>query len=479
MIEMPGGKWRRARDDERDKNLGRLFRIDNLTSQTTRVGQTTVFPVEIGDRKIRPATGGWKTNKEGMARLIAAGRVRVRKNSLGYVRYVDDFAAVALNAFWADTVIAGRPGDKVYVVQTSPKVVERCLLMTTDPGDLVLDPTCGAGTTAFVAEQWGRRWITVDTSRVALALARTRLMSAKYPYYLLADSPEGVAKEAEVTQRIPPQHRTDNDIRKGFVYKRVPHVTLKSIANNPDIRDGMTRDEIDAAIARHADTELLYDKPYEDGKRIRVTGPFTVESLSPHRVLAVDEERPAAEIEGQRSSPPAQFETMIVDNLRKAGIQNTKKAERLAFEALEIHAGEWIHAAGTYTDSAGELHRVAVSIGPEHGTVGPTQVKEAAKEAVQRRRLRYPCRLRVRLRSACQRGGEALWQSDRAAGTHESGPVDGRRAPEEDGGRQPVHGLRRAGPRRAEDGGWKGRRRDPRARRVRPHDGRNPVLQHR
>jgi len=161
--------------------------------------------------------------------------------------------------------------------------------MSSDPGDLVLDPTCGAGTSAYVAEEWGRRWITCDTSRVALALARTRLMSARYPYYLLADSPEGVRREAELTGKVPPEYKTEGDVRKGFVYKRVPHVTLKSIANNPDIREGMTREEIDAAIQRHADTELLYDKPYEDSKRIRVAGPFTVESLSPHRVLGVDE----------------------------------------------------------------------------------------------------------------------------------------------------------------------------------------------
>jgi adenine-specific DNA-methyltransferase len=145
----------------------------------------------------------------------------------------------------------------------------------------------------------------------------------------------------------------------------------------------MSREEIDAAIARHAETELLYDKPYEDGKRIRVTGPFTVESLSPHRVLSTDEQRPASETDGQRSSPPAQFETMIVDNLRKAGVQNTKKSERLVFDTLGIHGGAWVNAAGTYTDASGKTRRVAVSIGPEHGTVGPTQVREAAKEAVQ------------------------------------------------------------------------------------------------
>ena len=167
--------------------------------------------------------------------------------------------------------------DKIYVVQTNAKVIERCIPMTTDPGDLVLDPTCGSGTTAYVAEGWGRRWITIDTSRVALALARTRIMASKFPYYLLADSPEGVKKEAELSGQPAPTYSTASDIRKGFVYKRVPHVTLKSIANNPDIREGMTRAEIDRAIARHADTETLYDQPYEDKGVVRLTGPFTVE----------------------------------------------------------------------------------------------------------------------------------------------------------------------------------------------------------
>ncbi len=180
-----------------------------------------------------------------------------------------------------------------------------------------------------------------------------------------------------------------NDIKKGFVYKRVPHVTLKSIANNPDIKPGMSREEIDAAIARHADTELLYDQPYEDSKRIRVTGPFTVESLSPHRVLSSDEELPAAERNAQAAPGPGQFETMILDNLRKAGVQNYEKGTRLKFDRLEPYAGLWIQAAGEYTESRsperseGESKRVAVSLGPEHGTVGPDQLKEAAKEAVQ------------------------------------------------------------------------------------------------
>jgi adenine-specific DNA-methyltransferase len=283
--------------------------------------------------------------------------------------------------------------------------------MTTDPGDLVFDPTCGSGTTAYVAEQWGRRWITIDTSRVALALARTRLMSARYPYYLLADSPEGVRKEAEVTGALTPAAsgdpspvstpqasspgergemgvaaapgvRLEGDIKKGFVYKRVPHVTLKSIANNPDIKEGMTREEVDAAIKRHAETETLYDQPYEDNRRIRVSGPFTVESLSPHRVLSAEDERPESEREGERGDTAGQFTVMIIDNLRKAGVQNRVKDERLVFERLEPFAGTWIHAEGEYTDKGGKALRVAVSIGPEHGTVGPEQVKEAAKEAL-------------------------------------------------------------------------------------------------
>jgi adenine-specific DNA-methyltransferase len=255
--------------------------------------------------------------------------------------------------------------------------------MTTDTGDLVLDPTCGSGTTAYVAEQWGRRWITIDTSRVALALSRTRLMAARFPYYVLADSPDGIQKEAEVTGQLPPPDASpENDIKKGFVYKRVPHVTLASVANNPEIESGMTRAQAEAAIARHADTELLYDRPYEDPKKIRVAGPFTVESLSPYRLLSNDEERPATEADARKESSDGQFATMIIENLRKAGVQNTFENERLKFDRLEPYAGVWNHAAGEYTEKDGKTRRVAISIGPEHGTVGPEQVKEAAKEAV-------------------------------------------------------------------------------------------------
>jgi adenine-specific DNA-methyltransferase len=321
--------------------------------------------------------------------------------------------------------------NKVYVVQTTTKVIERCVLMTTDPGDLVLDPTCGSGTTAYVAEQWGRRWITIDTSRVALTLARTRLLAARFPYYLLADSPEGLLKEAEITGKPPAQVKTDANIKKGFVYKRIPHVMLRTVSTNEEIdtihaiwqeklepvRSQLNKAlrqkweeweipretdeewsakakelhaewwklrherqrEIDASIARHAETEFLYDKPYEDSKRIRVTGPFTVESLSPHRVLATDQEQPAAQAQSGNGD---RFIKVILENLKKAGVQNMVRNERLKFERLEPFAGTWIQAAGEYTES-GNAKRVAVSIGPEHGTVGPDLVKEAAKEAVQ------------------------------------------------------------------------------------------------
>ena len=369
-----------------------------------------------------------------MSRVIAAGRAASSGESLNSIRFHDDFPAAPLTDLWDDTQ-SGSGMDKIYVVQTNLKILERCILMTTDPGDLVLDPTCGSGTTASVAEQWGRRWITCDTSRVALALARTRLMTAKFPFYLLADSPEGLKKESELAGKLPPEIKTEGDIKKGFVNKRVPHVTLKAIANNEEIdavhaefapkvvkalaavnkaakqtwpewevpRELPTdasaalrsahaefwklrrerQQAIDDSIARRADTELLYDQPYEDNKRIRVTGPFTVESLSPHRVITSDDERPASEAEGQKTTGASQFVTMILDNLKKAGVQNTRKTERLAFDRLDSFAGTWLHATGEYADKDGKTRRAAVCIGPEHGTVGPDLVKEAAKEAVQ------------------------------------------------------------------------------------------------
>jgi adenine-specific DNA-methyltransferase len=367
-------------DDGALPNGARLFRKDTLTSQRPPGS----FPVSFKGKTFTPEPNYWKTGADGFERLIVANRLIPEGSRLAYVRYLDDFPAYQITNVWADLGgIQSRSDPKIYVVQTNAEVVKRAILMTTDPGDLVLDPTCGSGTTAYVAEQWGRRWITCDTSRVALALARTRLMAAKYPYYLLADSPEGIKKEKELTGKSPPEHTTENDIKKGFVCKRVPHVTLKSIANNSDITEGMTRQQIDAAIARHADTETLFDQPYEDNKRVRVCGPFSVESLSPHRVLSSADNNLDGTVSEQEAHKQQDFATMILDNLKKAGVQNTRKAERLVFDRLDPYAGAWLNAAGEFTDADGKTKRVAVSLGPEHGTVGPQQVKEAAKEAVQ------------------------------------------------------------------------------------------------
>jgi adenine-specific DNA-methyltransferase len=273
-IESPDGNRRRLTIAELrgDENIpvGRRFISAPLNSQSG--GENARFEIDLDGKKFIPTVGYWKTNRSGMAALQTARRLIGIKNTLAYVRYEDDFPVVRITNWWGDTQESTFAADKFYVVQTYTKIIERCLLMTTDPGDLVLDPTCGSGTTAYVAEQWGRRWITIDTSRVALALARTRLMSAKYLFYLLSDSQEGIKKEAELTGKMPANYKTEGDIRKGFVYKRVPHVMLKSIVNNPDIKEGMTREQIDAAIARHADSETLYDQPYEDNRRVRVCG---------------------------------------------------------------------------------------------------------------------------------------------------------------------------------------------------------------
>jgi adenine-specific DNA-methyltransferase len=445
-LQLSNGERRRRQPDD-DPEAGaldaRIFSLDNLTS--TGFSDTLSAVFEYQGASYSPGNNKhWKTTPQGMWRLARAGRLATATNSLRYVRFLEDFSVAPLVDLWTDTGTGSFTDEKLYVVQTGVKVIERCILMTTDPGDLVLDPTCGSGTTAAVAEQWGRRWITVDTSRVALTLARTRLMTAKYPYYLLADSPEGQKKEAELlglSGLIRPDGTrppTAGDVRKGFVYPRVPHVTLKSIANNEEIDAiqaryetqlvplletiskhtgrrlaeweiprqvdpewqaaakaahaewwrlrGERQREIDASIARRADTEVLYDQPYEDGKRLRVTGPFTVESLSPHRVLATrppeETERPDAEDASKHGPAAGQFESMILDNLRKAGVQTTRKAERLRFDRLETFPGSWIQAMGAYTDREGRSRSVAVSIGPEHGTVGPEQIQEAAKEAV-------------------------------------------------------------------------------------------------
>ena len=316
----------------------RFFTSQNLAS--SGYTKSCMFEVDIqGKIYTYPRGRSWKTNQEGMLRLERADRLQPLRTSLTWRYFFDDSPSEVITDVWSDTFAAF---DTIYVVQTATSVIRSCILMTTDPGDLVLDPTCGSGTTAYVAEQWGRRWITIDTSRVALALARARIMGARYPYYLLNDSPEGQQKEAELSRAEPIETPTYGDIRQGFVYERVPHITLRAIANNAEIdviwerfqetleplrkqlnailgenweeweipREAdeswpalatdthaewwqqriARQNEIDASISANADYEYLYDKPYEDKKKVRVAGPFTVESLSPHRVLGIDED---------------------------------------------------------------------------------------------------------------------------------------------------------------------------------------------
>jgi adenine-specific DNA-methyltransferase len=431
--ELPDGTERRLSPQElarrSEVSEKRIFQYTSLISEGQASSEQDFL---FRDVLFTPKAGShWKTTSQGLDRLASAGRISQAGRTVRYKRFLRDFPVIPIHDRWESMQIGT---ELIYVVQTSAKVVERCLLMTTDAGDLVLDPTCGSGTTAYVAEQWGRRWITIDTSRVALALTRTRLMAARFPYYTLADSPEGLRKEAEFAGKVPSVYQMEGDIKKGFIYKRVPHITLKSIANNEEIDAIHTRwreklepvrlelnkllkqsweewqipretdkpwpakakdllsewwslrqqrqEEIDASIARRADTELLYDEPYEDKKRIRVTGPLTVESLAPHRVLTPDMEIEGSAVEAHREAAVGQFEAMILDNLRKAGVQNTRKNERLMFDQMEPYAGEWLHAEGQYTEQEGAVKRAAVCIGPEHGTVGPELVKEAAKEAV-------------------------------------------------------------------------------------------------
>jgi adenine-specific DNA-methyltransferase len=450
LVQDQAGGRRQARPEELAKQPRELkfFCHDNMTSQRPPGD----FPVKLTNREVRPGKGYWKTGEEGMARLIKSDRLMLVGNTLRYIRFLDDFRVYPVNNAWSDTVISGFGTDKIYVVQTLPKVIERCILMTTDPGDLVLDPTCGSGTSAYVAEQWGRRWITIDTSRVALALARTRLMSARYPYYLLADSPEGRRKEQEVSGKILPEARTLGDLRQGFVYERAPHVTLKSIANNeqidviydkwqaiiaPLLRDLSalcgedfhhedTKDtkewlvprefpatwpeaakrvhaqfweariarqkEIDASIAKAADVELLYDRPYEDKSRVRVAGPFTVESLSPHRVAPADEEelidfREADEGARRRlhkAMPPTDFGEMTLEHLRTAGVHQSEKRDSIRFTALTPWPGEYVAAEGRFMEGETE-RRAAIFIGPEFGSVSRVDLAAAAREAVEAR----------------------------------------------------------------------------------------------
>ncbi|MBA3944783.1 MAG: site-specific DNA-methyltransferase [Herpetosiphonaceae bacterium] len=421
-------------------NLSRLATSDQLTSQgdSTNSDQTFSFRNELW----QPPSGlHWKTTVTGLGRLAKSERVIKEGKSIRYVRYLDDYATYPQTNIWLDIGgIQSRFDPKIYVVQTATEAIKRCILMTTDSGDLVLDPTCGSGTAAYVAEQWGRRWITIDTSRVALALARARIMGARYPYYLLADSQAGQHKEAEINRTMPSNVRTYGNIRHGFVYERVPHVTLKSIAHNTEIdviwqhyqdnleplreqlnaavgkqweeweipRDASAgwsprakelhaawwqariarQKEIDASIDAKAEQELLYDKPYDDKSTVRVAGPFTVESLSPHRMLVVNEDDelqgPGKFIADAKTTygDEPDFTTVILDNLKTAGVQQAHKADRITFTALTGWPGRYICAEGRYLEGeSGKERRAGIFIGPEFGTVARSDLVAAAREA--------------------------------------------------------------------------------------------------
>ena len=449
----------------------------------------TTFAYEFQGEVFQPsANRHWKTQKEGLDRAARADRLFKSTNSLRYKRYDRDFSVSEIHNTWTDTISGSFHEPRRYVVETSPKILQRCILMTTDPGDLVLDPTCGAGTTAYVAEQWGRRWITIDTSRVALALARARVMGARYPYYLLADSREGQVKQAEIERRVAAESPTYGNVRQGFVYERVPHVTLRAIANNAEIdviyeqfqekleplrmelntalgRDyeeweipreagdpwsetataawliargsGNTDSDkatalrvlntelrrtfalddvpdqprdlwepvatdlhsrwwelriarqmgIDASIATKADYEYLYDKPYENRGKVRVAGPFTVESISPHRVLGVDED---GNIIDGVAEPRAgygsgyDFGQIMLENLKTSGVQQAHKEDRIAFTSITPWPGRLVCAEGVYMEGDEENgigRRAAIFIGPEFGTVSRPDLVEAAREA--------------------------------------------------------------------------------------------------
>ncbi len=417
-----------------------IYRHDNAYSQG-RAGDPQPYQFQGHTFDPWSKNSHWKCQyPHSVRRLAHADRLALpTPKSISYVRFLRDFAVQSMANVWLDTQTGAFTDDKIYVVQTNTKVIERCVLMATDPGDLVLDPTCGSGTTATVAEQWGRRWITIDTSRVALALARARIMGARYPYYLLADSREGQLKEAEVTRAAPLSQPTRGNIRQGFVYERVPHITLKSIANNVEIdviwekwqatleplREKLNatlkkqwqeweipreadskwpdaakklhaewwqariarQKEIDASIAAKAEFEYLYDKPYPDIRKVRVAGPFTVESLSPHRVLGVDENDdlidPASE-PGAEYAARQTFPQMILENLRTAGVQQAHKDARITFTALTPWPGDLVAAEGRYMEGEGAAaveRRAAIFIGPEFGTVTRPDLVVAAREA--------------------------------------------------------------------------------------------------
>ena len=415
-----------------------VFRRSTLTSSGYTPSCT--FEYEFQGQTFSPfGRKSWRTNREGMDTLFRANRLFILGKNLYFRRYATDSQLIQLENAWVDAPAAS---DRIYIVQTAPKFVERCIQMTTDPGDLVLDPTCGSGTTAVVAEQWGRRWTTLDTSRVSLALARARLMGMKYPYYYLADSADGREKEQDVSGKIQHDTPTQNDIRQGFVYERAPHIMLKTIANNAEIdviwdkyqakleplrhtlnaesrnsfeeweipREAVEtwsesaksahsnwwklriarQAEMDKSIAQKADVEMLYDRPYEDKSKVRVSGPFTVESLSPHRVIPADEEELTELLDAEdgkrkrKDAPLQDFAQMVMENLNSAGVHQAARDDRIIFTSLEGWPGTFIAAQGTYLEGETEK-RAAIFIGPEFGSVTRVDLTAAAREALDAR----------------------------------------------------------------------------------------------
>src|ERR1022692_2281346 len=412
---------------------GRILRLRPTDSQGAT--DDSKRPVRWRGKDYFPPSGRhWSVTSEEMKTVVKSGRAFGVGNTLTWKFYREpNFNQVSND--WMDLKKSGFGSEQIYVVETFQDVIQRCVLMSTGPGDLVLDPTCGSGTTAYVAEQWGRRWITLDTSRVALALARARIMGARYAYYLLADSKDGQLREAEASRSIPSVTPAHGDISQGFVYERVPHITLKSIANNAEVdviwekfqgtleplRDQLNtavkkkwqeweipreadakwpeqakkvhaewwqrriarQKEIDASIASKADFEYLYDKPYEDKRKVRVAGPFTVESLSPHRVMAVDENDELIDGPTRSENGDEQdFVRMILENLKTAGVQQAHKDDKIAFSSITPWPGYMVCAEGRYIEGASSVEkRAAIFIGPEFGTVSRPDLVSAAREA--------------------------------------------------------------------------------------------------
>ena len=413
-IQFPNGDCARANGDDLRLYSTERFKPSDITSATG--SETTRFSISYNQKAFSPAGNrGWSSGRIGMERVRKSGRMMSIGSTLCFKRFVKDYPVSPIHNLWLDTVSSGFAEKRTYVVQTALIAIERCMLMTTDPGDLVLDPTCGSGTTAYVAEKWGRRWITCDTSRVAVTLAKQRLMTASFDYYELRYPHEG--------------------LRGGFIYKTVPHVTLKSIANNPDIdrlydelhpaiesalanlnkAAGQTYQEwevpfdcpedwsaaakkafevfhaarqamqkaMDRSIADNADQEILYDQPAIAKDKLRIAGPFSVEAVPAPTVLALAEgaeqaqSADAADITVARSGETNR-QTTWRDELLRTGIRG-KGGQKLEFADLETLPGtKYLHASGTLKDSG---ERVVVSFGPEHALLEQRQVSLALTEA--------------------------------------------------------------------------------------------------